>query len=79
MYLFQNWSLLQRSPDTCLAALRKFAWQNFGLEVEVRRIMVSESSLWCVVLYLELMETASRLLKPLYAESRFLSRLCAAC
>lgn len=35
VYLFQNWNLLQRPPDSCLTALRKFAWQNFSLEVEV--------------------------------------------
>lgn len=35
VYLFQNYALLQRPPDSCLKALDKFAWQSFGLEAEV--------------------------------------------
>ena len=35
VYLFQNYTLLQRPADSCLKALDKFAWQSFGLEAEV--------------------------------------------
>lgn len=35
VYLFQNYALLQRPPDSCLKALEKFAWKTFGLEAEV--------------------------------------------
>ena len=35
VYLFQNYALLQRPPDSCLKALEKFSWDSFGLEVEV--------------------------------------------
>ena len=35
VYLFQNYALLQRPPDSCLKALDKFTWQAFGLEVQV--------------------------------------------
>ena len=35
VYLFQNYALLQRSPESCLKALEKFSWQSFGLEAEV--------------------------------------------
>lgn len=41
VYLFQNWSLLQRAHDSCLKALDKFPWQNFGLEVEVLYCLLS--------------------------------------
>ncbi|KAL3141961.1 hypothetical protein ABBQ32_004607 [Trebouxia sp. C0010 RCD-2024] len=38
VYLFQNYALLQRPPDSCLKALDKFAWQSFGLEAEVQAL-----------------------------------------
>lgn len=38
VYLFQNYALLQRPPDSCLKALEKFAWQSFGLEAEVQAL-----------------------------------------
>ena len=40
---------------------------------------LSESVVWCAILYLELMIAAARLLQPLYAALERLIHLCAAC
>ena len=45
VYLFQNYALLQRPPDSCLKALDKFAWQSFGLEAEVLYMIAMHNKL----------------------------------
>lgn len=52
VYLFQNYAMLQRAPDTCLKALERFTWQSFGLEVEVCAVSTLQPS----VLHIKLVD-----------------------